>query len=94
MFSSIQETRYKTDSLISGIVGTLSYWLYLEKFIVPPDFVFESDFIGFALNHTYASLRSTEDDRKLFSFKGKVHTITATPLMNTPELPMTARGTG
>jgi proteasome lid subunit RPN8/RPN11 len=79
IFSNLEKNIPEVKSVGWTVVSALSYGPYLEKFAVSPDFIFEAEFIGFALSHTDESISPTDEDKKLFSHKGKVHIITAPP---------------
>ncbi len=79
IFSNLEKSIPEVKSVGWTLVSALSYGPYLEKFAVSPDFIFESEFIGFALSHTDEPLSPTDEDKKLFSYKGKVHIITTPP---------------
>ena len=79
IFSDLRKNIPEVKPFELSLVSALSYGPYLEKFLVYPDFVLETEFIGFAISHTDDSLVPTDEDKKLFSYKGKVHIITASP---------------
>jgi len=64
------------------LVSAFSYGPYLDLFAVNPDIMFESEFIGFAISHIDESLIPTENDKKLFAYRGEVHIIIAHPFDN------------
>jgi proteasome lid subunit RPN8/RPN11 len=79
IFSNLGKNIPEVKSVGWTVVSALSYGPYLEKFAVSPDFIFETEFIGFALSHTDESFKPTDEDKKLFSHRGEVHVITAPP---------------
>jgi proteasome lid subunit RPN8/RPN11 len=79
IFSNIRNNIPFVKPLELTMVSALSYGNLLERLSVSPDFTFEREFVGFAISHTDESLKPTEEDIQLFSFKGKIHLITANP---------------
>jgi proteasome lid subunit RPN8/RPN11 len=82
VFTNLKKNRPEHYPPLWTVVSAFSYGPFLEQFATSPDIIFEQDFIGFAISHVDNSILPTEEDKKLFAYRGDVHIILAHPYDN------------